>query len=99
MGFGALMLLRVRKDSACTSRLCLAMVGTMKPMPSPHVVVPGPGGGADAAEVASARRAAWERLSKAELVALALDYRKVIIERSRELEVLERRLAKQSKGK
>ena len=94
-----MVLLRVRKQSACTSRLCLAIVGTMKPMPSPQVVVRGPDDGADAAEVASARRAAWERLSKAELIVLALEYRKVIIERSRELEVLERRLAKQSKGK
>jgi hypothetical protein len=74
------------------------MVGTMKSMPSPHVLVPLPGDGADAAKVASARRAAWERLSKAELIALALDYQKVIVERSRELEVLERRLADQSKG-
>jgi hypothetical protein len=71
----------------------------MKPMPSPLVLVPSSSDGADTPEVASARRAAWEQLSKAELVALAVQYSKVIVERSRELEVLERRLAKQSRGK
>ena len=46
------------------------------------------------------RTVAWEHLSKAELVALAVQYSKVIGERLRELEVLERRLAEQqSKGK
>ena len=68
-------------------------------MPSPLVLVPVAGDGADVAGAASARRAAWEHLSKAELVALAMQYSKVIAERTAELERLERRLAKQSKGK
>ena len=77
----------------------MSIVGAMKAMPSSLVLVPSSSDGADTPEVAIARRAAWEHLSKAELVALAVQYSKVIAERMRDLEVLERRLAKQSKGK
>ncbi len=68
----------------------------MNSMPSPFETVPVPGDVVDLARVASDRRAACERLSKPELVALILQYAKVHAERSQELE---RMVAQQSKGK
>jgi len=68
-------------------------------MPGPFVLFPSASDGADTVEAAIARRAAWEQLSKAELVALAVQYSKVITERSRQLARLERRIARQRKGK
>ena len=54
---------------------------------------------ADVVGVASAQRAAWERLSKPELVELAMKYADELTAKLQKLKRLERRVAKRSKGK
>lgn len=72
----------------------------MNSMPSPNENAPVPGDVADVVGAGtSPSRASLAQLSKLELIAMAVHYAKALAERSQEVKLLERIVAKQSKGK